>query len=101
MGFANAELLQATDWEKVKLNPRKAAPMHPKWIWDHDPETYTEDNFENAVLSMEKNDVPWHNDKSIPPNYPPGYEFDFWSIENIIEDKKNGRETSLGGGDWA
>ncbi|KAF8854879.1 FAD/NAD(P)-binding domain-containing protein [Acephala macrosclerotiorum] len=100
LGFANADLLQDTNWEKVKLNPRKATPMLPKWIWNHDPENYAEDNYKKVVASIQ-NDVSWQDDSSIPPNYPPGYKFEFWSIEQIIEDKKLGRETVLGAGDWS
>ncbi|KAE8452056.1 hypothetical protein EG329_002221 [Mollisiaceae sp. DMI_Dod_QoI] len=99
LGFANADLFQETNWEKVKLNPRKATPMLPKWVFSHDPEKYAEENYEKAILSI-KNDVPWYVDDSLPPNYPAGYKFEPWSIEQIIEDKKNGRETVLGAGEW-
>lgn len=73
--------------------------MLPKWIWSHDPEQYAEEHYAKVVSSI-KNDVPWYNDESLPPNYPEGYKFEPWSIEEIIEDKKNGRETSLGPGKW-
>lgn len=100
LGFANADLLQDTNWEKVKLNPRKAAPMLPKWIWNHDPEIYAEETYEKVVNSI-RSEVPWQEDDSIPPNYPPGYKFETWSIDQIIEDKKQGRDTVLGAGDWS
>lgn len=32
LGFSNAELLQETDWDKVKLDPRRAQPKLPKWV---------------------------------------------------------------------
>jgi hypothetical protein len=100
IGFANADLLQDTNWEKVKVNHKKATPMLPKWVWKHDPEVFAQVNYEKAILSIE-NDVPWQFDESIPPNYLPGYMFEPWSIERIIENKKNGRETVLGTGDWS
>jgi len=74
--------------------------MLPRWVWQHDPEVFAQENYGKAILSI-KNDVPWQSDESIPPNYPPGYMFEPWSIEQIIEDKKRGRETVLGTGDWA
>ena len=100
MGFANAELLQEAKLDKVKMDPRKAGPVARKWLYNHDPESYTEENYAKVVLSM-KNNVPWENDESIPPNYPPGYKFQKWSIEQIMEDKKNGIEPEAGAGDWS
>jgi hypothetical protein len=91
LGFANADLLQETNWEKVKLNPRKAAPMLPKWVWSHDPEVYAEENFDKVL----------GGDKNLEENYPKGYEFEKWSIEQIMADKIAGRETVLGAGDWS
>lgn len=73
--------------------------MLPKWVWNHDPELYAEENYEKARASI-KNGVRFDEDESLPPNYPPGYKFEPWSIEQIIEDKRNGRETNLGAGDW-
>jgi hypothetical protein len=101
MGFVNAELLQAAKIDdKAKLDPRKAGPMPRKWLFSHDPESYAEENYEKVLLSM-KNGVKWYEDESMPPNYPPGYKFEEWSIEQIIEDKKNGKEPEVGAGDWS
>jgi len=61
---------------------------------------FAQGNYEKAILSI-KNNVPWQSDETIPPNYPLGYTFEPWSIEQIIEDKKKGRETVLGTGDWS
>ncbi|RFU33341.1 hypothetical protein B7463_g3031, partial [Scytalidium lignicola] len=99
LGFANAELLQETNWDKAKLDPKKSLPRHPKWVFDHDPEVYAEENYAKVLESMKKH-IPFDADESIPPNYPPGYKYEPWSIDQIMEDKKCGRGTDLGSGDW-
>jgi hypothetical protein len=73
--------------------------MLPKWVWSHDSEPCTEENYDKVVMSTE-NDVLGYDDESIDANYPQGYKFEPWSIEQIIEDKRNGRETALGAGEW-
>ncbi|KAH6665604.1 putative 3-hydroxybenzoate 6-hydroxylase 1 [Halenospora varia] len=99
IGFSHAELLQETDWDKVKLDPKKSIPKMPKWIWSHDPETYAEEYYDKAVESIKKG-IRFDEDESIPPNFPPGYKYEPWTIEQMIEDKKAGRETNLGAGNW-
>lgn len=99
LGFSNAELLQDTDWGRVKLDPRRAQPKLPKWVFSHDPESYAYDNYEKVVESMRKG-VPFDEDDSIPPNYPPGYKYKEWNIEQIMEDLRNGKPVDLGPGDW-
>lgn len=99
LGFSNAELLQETDWEKVKLDPRKAAPKLPKWVWSHDPEVFAYENYEKNVEGMKKG-IEIDDDDSIPPNYPPGYHYKPWSIEQIMEDMYKGKPVELGEGDW-
>ncbi|TKA76108.1 hypothetical protein B0A49_03509 [Cryomyces minteri] len=100
LGFSNAELLQDTDWEKVKLDPRRAAPRLPKWVWSHDPELYAYENYEKVVESI-KQGIPFEEDTSIPPNYPPGYKYEPWNIEQIMDDMRNGKPVDLGPGDWS
>lgn len=99
LGFSNAELLQDTDWSKVKLDPRRAQPKLPSWVWGHDPETYAYDNYDKVVESMNKG-IPFSEDDSIPPNYPPGYKYEPWSIEEIMDDVRNGRPVNVGPGNW-
>ncbi|KAB5584740.1 hypothetical protein GE09DRAFT_1165820 [Coniochaeta sp. 2T2.1] len=99
LGFANAELLQDTDWSKVKLDPRKAQPKLPRWVWSHDPEKYAYENYEKCVENV-KNELPIGKDPGFPPNYPPGYEYEPWSIDRIMEDLRNGKSVELGAGDW-
>ncbi|ORY68554.1 uncharacterized protein BCR38DRAFT_386193 [Pseudomassariella vexata] len=99
LGFSNAELLQDTDWSKVKIDPRRAQPKLPSWVWGHDPEVYAYQNYHRAVKSM-KMGVPFDEDDSIPPNYPPGYRYEPWSIEQIMDDVRNGKSVDLGSGYW-
>lgn len=78
LGFSNAELLQDTDWSKVALNPRIAAPKLPKWVWSHDPEAYAYANFERAEKS-EREGVSMRDESGFEPNYPKGYRYVFAS----------------------
>lgn len=100
LGFSNAELLQDTDWEKVKFDPRRAAPKLPKWVWSHDPEAYAYENYDRAVESL-KQSIPFEDDDRIPPNYPPGYKYEPWNIEQIMDDMRQGKPIDLGPGDWS
>lgn len=71
----------------------------PKWIFTHDPEVYAYENYEKAVESM-KMGISFEDDNRVPPNYPSGYKYEPWSIDQIIKDKQAGKETELGAGDW-
>ena len=99
IGFANAELLQKTDWAQVKIDPRKSSPRLPRWIWEHDAERYAHDNYQKCVEDIQ-NGVRMEDDERIPPNYPKGYKFEPWSIDEIMGDLKEGKEVDLGAGEW-
>jgi len=99
LGFSNAELLQDTDWTKVKLDPRRAQPKLPSWVWGHDPEKYAYQVYEKVVESMRRG-IPMEEDESIPVNYPPGYKYEPWKIEDVMEDMRNGKPVDLGKGNW-
>lgn len=99
LGFSNAERLQDTDWKKAKLDPRKAQPKHPKWVWAHDPEKYVYENYDRCLSSMRKG-IPMDEDETIEPNYPPGYKYVPWSIDDIIADLEKGKPVELGSGNW-
>ena len=99
LGFSNAEVLQDTKWDKVKLDPRRANPSLPKWIYSHDPEEYAYENYDKAVESV-KMGVPLEDDR-LPPNYPPGYRYQPWNIEEIMDDMRAGKPFELGPGDWS
>lgn len=99
LGFYNAQLLQETDWGRVKLDPRMAQPKLPSWVWRHDPEEYAYEVYDRAVEGMEKG-VSLEEVDGIPPNYPPGYRYKPWSIQQMARDMAEGKIVDLGGGDW-
>lgn len=100
LGFANAELLQDTDWDKVAIDPRRAAPKLPSWIFKHDPEAYAIQHYDTAVNAV-NNGAKYITDvEALPPNYPPGYKYEPWSIEKVMSDMKEGKSIELGHGEW-
>jgi len=98
LGFSNAELLQETDWEKVKLNPRSAQPKLPKWVWAHDPEKYAYEYYDANVENMKKGIR--FDESDIPPNFPPGYKYEPWTIDEIMDCMYQGKPVDLGPGNW-
>ncbi|KAK5136524.1 hypothetical protein LTR08_002868 [Meristemomyces frigidus] len=98
VGFSNAELLQDTDWTKVKFDPKRAQPKHPKWVWEHDPEVYTYENYQTNVDAMKKGIR--FDESDVPPNFPAGYKFEPWTIAKVMEDMKQGKPIDLGPGNW-
>lgn len=99
LGFSNAELLQDTIWDKVKIDPSRANPKQPKWVYNHDPELYAYENYDKVVESL-KMGISLEDDDRIPPNYPPGYKYSPWSMQKIMDEMKNGKPFDLGPGDW-
>ncbi|KAI1170147.1 hypothetical protein F4777DRAFT_595441 [Nemania sp. FL0916] len=99
LGFSNAELLQDTDWNKVKSDYKLAQPKMPKWIWKYDPEKYAYENYDKMAEAIRQG-VPYDEVTTIPPNYPPGYKYHPWSIDQIMEDVRAGKPVDLGNGDW-
>lgn len=100
LGFANAELLQATDWVRARLDHRAAQPRLPRWVWRHDPERHAHAHYRHALAALRRG-LPWdREDPDIPPNYPPGYVYKPWNIEQIMADLRHGRPVDLGSGDW-
>lgn len=98
LGFSNAELLQETDWNKVKLDPRRAQPKLPSWVFSHDPEVYAYEHYQKNVETMKK-DISF-DESGIPPNYPPGYKYEPWSIDYIMDCLHKREPVELGKGDW-
>ena len=98
LGFSNAELLQDTDWKSVQMNPKKAQPKMPKWVFAHDPEVYAYENWEKNLEAM-KAGIP-HDESDVPPNYPPGYKYEPWSIDDIMDKMQRGEQVELGSGNW-
>ena len=100
LGFANADLLQSTDWTRVTTDMRQAQPRTPRWIWAHDPEPHLYEYWEANAWDVAEG-VRFDESVRVRPNFPPGYRFVEWGIEGIMEGKKMGREVELGEGDWS
>ncbi|XXH04333.1 hypothetical protein Hte_010747 [Hypoxylon texense] len=100
MGFSNAERLQHTDWAKVKVNPKLAQPQLPSWIWKHDPEAYAYENYEKMAETIRRG-IPFDqvDPDTVPPNYPPGYKYEPWNIEDM-ENEVQKAAVNLGSGNW-
>ncbi|KAK4506824.1 hypothetical protein PRZ48_000557 [Zasmidium cellare] len=98
LGFSNAELLQETDWSKVKLDPRRAQPKLPKWVWSHDPEAYTYEHYHRNVENMNKGIR--FDESDVPPNFPPGYKYEPWTIDWVMDCMLKGVPVELGPGQW-
>ncbi|KAI1348315.1 hypothetical protein F5Y01DRAFT_306889 [Xylaria sp. FL0043] len=99
LGFSNAELLQDTNWNEVKVDPKRAQPKLPSWIWKHDPEQYAYENYDKMAETIEQG-IPFDRVDTVPPNYPKGYRYQPWSIDQIMEDVRNGKPINLGDGEW-
>ncbi|KAJ5088739.1 hypothetical protein N7456_012355 [Penicillium angulare] len=75
--------------------PSQAKPVGllGSWIWNHNPEQYAIDNYENALACL-TDARPFSNT-----NTPPGYVYQSWTIDSILEARKMGKEFVLEG-DW-
>jgi len=67
-------------------------------VWEHDPEPYTYENYAKNVEAMNKGIR--FDDSDVPPNYPPGYRFEPWTIEEVMDNMKKGIPIDLGAGNW-
>ena len=69
-------------------------------MWSHDPEEYAYKNYELSVKSQNEG-VKMEDEDKFEPNYPPGYKYEPWNIEQIMDDMRAGRPVDLGAGDWS
>lgn len=65
-----------------------------KWILDHDPEKYAEQNFDEALKCLREG-RDFQNT-----NIPPGMEYRPWTIDGLMDAKERGEKTVLDG-DWS
>ena len=47
-----------------------------------------------------KKGVKMEDEIGFEPNYPKGYRYEPWSIEDIMRDMREGKSINLGPGDW-
>lgn len=83
----------------MPMNYRSAQPKAPRWVWEHDPEKYAYENYHKMANTI-KEGIPFDQVDTVPPNYHPGYLYQPWSIDQIMEDARNGKTVVLGDGDW-
>lgn len=63
------------------------------WIWKHNPEQYAVENY-NKALEHLLDGKPFQNT-----NIPPGHVYKPWTIDELLDAKKSGKEIELDG-DW-
>tara|TARA_R110002003_G_scaffold64_12_gene6075 strand:+ start:29211 stop:29507 length:297 start_codon:yes stop_codon:yes gene_type:complete len=83
----------------TRSNSIRAAPKLPKWVWSHDPEAYAYENYSKSAESLKKG-IDMKDEANFEPNYPKGYQYEPWSIEEIMHDMRAGKPIDLGPGDW-
>jgi hypothetical protein len=69
-------------------------------VFKHDPEVYAYENYEKGVKAVQSGAKYSTDVEDLPPNYPPGYKFEPWSIDDIISNMKAAKEFELGAGNW-
>ncbi|PNP74970.1 hypothetical protein FNYG_11694 [Fusarium nygamai] len=83
MGWETRHKWHQTDWKAVRENPEYLKLPQPDWLYGADAEAYSHKNWDAVVEHLEKG-APFKNT-----NVPPGYEYDDWSIDEMIEMDKD------------
>jgi len=60
---------------------------------------YAYQNYDKAVAAGKQVATDEEND-GMPPNFPPGYVYQPWSIQKVMDDMKEGKPIDLGAGNW-
>ncbi|KAA8642769.1 hypothetical protein EYZ11_002927 [Aspergillus tanneri] len=96
MAFVNAQIKHQTDWKAIEQNPKLIRTRFPKWVYQHDPEGYAYEKYGPAFAHLVAG-APFQNT-----NFPPGHHFRPWTIDEVMEDIKNGKNVEdLLDGDWS
>jgi hypothetical protein len=69
-------------------------------VFKHDPEAYAVQHYDTAVKAVKSGAKYITDVEALPPNYPPGYKFEPWSIEEVMTNMKAGKPIELGAGNW-
>ena len=93
-GFKNREKWHHTDFETAKKHPEQLAEMVGHWITSHDPEQYVYDKWDSCVGHVTAG-KPFANT-----NIPPGYTYEPWTIEELLDASRDGIDT-VDEGNWA
>ena len=93
LGFVNQDSYQHADWDAVVRNPEVMKAKYGRWIWSHDVERYSSENYGN-VLNHLISGTPFENT-----NVPPGYVYRPWTIDEVEAQRvRGGIELE---GDWS
>lgn len=96
MTFVNSQLKTETNWDAVWANPATVKTRFPKWVFDHDPESYAYEKYGQAFAHLT------FGAYFMNTNYPPGHTFVPWTIEDIYRDIEAGKKVEdMLDGDWS
>lgn len=90
----NREKWNTDNFEKVKRNPQEAAQSIGRWLSGHNPEQYVYDNWQACVNHI-VHGAPFQNS-----NLPPGYTYQPWSMDELMEAAAEDGQMPKDPGDW-
>ena len=94
VGFYNLSHQFQPDWKAVPTDSNAIKPETGRWIWGHNPDRYTYDNYAKALNHL-LSGAPFRST-----NIPPGYAPHLWTIEEFLAKLKTGEPIEFEG-DWS
>jgi hypothetical protein len=85
LGFVNQDSYEHTDWDTVAKNPDSMKAKYGRWIWIHDAEDYSQENYDKALDHLISG-TSFENT-----NVPTGYVYKPWTIDDLEVQKKCGK----------
>ena len=95
LGVINQESYHRSKPDAYVGNTEPQAVRHllSAWIWQHDPESYAEANYEEALTQLQSG-------KSFQnTNTPPRHVYKAWTIDELLDIKESGGQIELDG-EW-
>ena len=93
-GFKNREKWHHTDFDEARKHPEKLVMQVGRWINLHDPEKYVHENWTKCVNYLVG------GSKFENTNIPPGYTYEPWTIDQLLNAAEEEREIE-DEGDWS
>lgn len=94
LGFENREHFHKTDWKALGEDPSKLPGLIREWLRNHDPEQYAYDMYSAAASHLIS------GTSYVNTNFPPGYKYKPWTIQELLAASKRGERLVLEG-DWS
>lgn len=95
LGFINQSHYLKPEWgQKAVEDASGVKSQYGWWIWAHNPERYSYDNYGKALRSL-VDGTPFENT-----NIPRGYKYQPWSLKDIYETLERGEKLKFEG-DWS